>query len=80
MDAVQKFDAVVVLIALAVLALTVYVSQMFITTVLFSLIIIFILKPFHNVLYKFTKNSNIASMNIAIDCLPCNLHHSSSYR
>lgn len=62
MDAVQKLDAVVVLIALAVLALTVYVSQMFITTVLFSLIIIFILKPFHNVLYKFTKNSNMASL------------------
>lgn len=62
MDSIQKFDAISILIALAVLILTVYVSQIFITTVLFSLVMIFILKPFHNVIYKFTKNSNIASM------------------
>ncbi|MDD1741768.1 MAG: AI-2E family transporter [Methanotrichaceae archaeon] len=61
MEKARQFDIVTAALLIAVICLTVYLSKYFIFPVLLSIVLVFLLKPVYNLLFRLIKNQLISS-------------------
>ena len=58
----RNFDIATGSVILLVLFITIYLTKDFISTILFSVVLVFLLKPLYAVLYRYTKRGRISSL------------------
>jgi predicted PurR-regulated permease PerM len=62
MNSVRRFDIIAAGMVILILFLTIYFSKYFIFPVLLSIVLVFILKPVHNLFFRLTKNQLLSSV------------------
>jgi len=62
MDVSRRFDIAVEFFVLLVFLVTVYLTKDFLSTILLSVVLVFILKPLYEAIYRITKHEQVSSL------------------
>jgi predicted PurR-regulated permease PerM len=62
MDFNRRFETVALAFIFLVFLVTVYLTKDFLATILFSIVLVFLLKPIYAIIYRFTRHGQVSSL------------------
>ncbi|HUI39779.1 MAG TPA: hypothetical protein VLY86_02520, partial [Methanothrix sp.] len=62
MDPGRRFDIAAVALVFLVLLVTIYLTKEFLSTILLSIVLVFLLKPVYSFLFRITKHGQLSSL------------------